>query len=75
MIDLFHIYILNLIVTVGLFIATLYRIKIEHDLAEVTIKNAELYYTLKLLKKSLETEELNNEELREFIEELINECK
>jgi hypothetical protein len=75
MIDIFHIYILNLVVTVGLFIATLYRAKIERDLANVTIKNAELYHALKVLRENLKYEKLTDEEIREFVNELIRECE
>jgi len=73
--ELLDIYILNLIVTVGLFIATLYRAKIERDLTKVTIKNAELYHSLKLLKKMLQSENLTDKEFRELIEEMIRGCE
>jgi len=73
--ELLDIYILNLIVTVGLFIATLYRAKIERDLTKVTIKNAELYHSFKLLKKMLQSENLTDKEFRELIEEMIRGCE
>jgi len=73
--ELLDIYILNLIITIGLLVATLYRAKIEHDLTKVTIKNAELYHSLKLLKKMLQSENLTDKEFRELIEEMIRGCE
>ena len=73
--ELLDIYILNLIITIGLLIATLYRAKIERDLTKVTIKNAELYHSLKLLKKMLQSENLTDKEFRELIEEMIRGCE
>lgn len=75
MADLLHIYLLNLVVTVALFIATLYRIKIEKKSVDVTIQNARARKSLEMLKRIVEREkDLILEDPKGFIKFLKEYC-
>ena len=68
MIDLFVIYILNLLVVVGMFIVTVYRAYIEYKNLQYIHKIKRLRTVLKLEREALK--ELSSEELKDFIEYL-----
>ena len=75
MADLWHVYLLNLVVTVALFIATLYRIKIEKKSVDVTIQNARARNSLEILKRIVEREkDLILEDAEGFIKFLKEYC-
>jgi len=75
MADLWHVYLLNLVVTVALFIATLYRIKIEKRSVDVTVQNARARNSLEMLKRIVEREkDLILEDPEEFIKFLKEYC-
>jgi len=75
MADLWHVYLLNLVVTVALFIATLYRIKIEKKSVDVTVQNARARNSLEMLKRIVEREkDLILEDPEEFIKFLKEYC-
>jgi hypothetical protein len=75
MADLLHIYLLNLVVTVALFVATLYRIKIEKKSVDVSIQNARARKSLEILKRIVEREkDLILEDPEEFIKFLKEYC-
>ena len=67
----------NLLVAVGLFFATLYRIKIEKNQIAVIIKNAEAAEKFKALKQTIKKEkdaimEMSGKEFLEFLERVVN---
>ena len=67
----------NSIVTAGLFIATLYRIKIEKKQIEVIIKNAVAAEKLRALRRIMEKEkslinEMTGNEFIEFLKQVVN---
>ena len=75
MADLWHVYLLNLVVTVALFIATLYRIKIEKKSVDVTVQNATARNSLEMLKRIVEREkDLILEDPEGFIKFLKEYC-
>ena len=75
MVDLWNVYLLNLVVTVALFIATLYRIKIEKKSVDVTAQNARARKSLEMLKRIVEREkDLILEDPEEFIKFLQGYC-
>lgn len=43
----------NMVVSIGLFIATLFRIKIEHDQVKIIIKNAQSAEKLRLIRETI----------------------
>jgi hypothetical protein len=76
MVDLWNVYLLNLVVTVALFIATLYRIKIEKKSIDVTAQNARSRNSLEMLKRIVEREkDLILEDPEEFIKFLKEYCR
>jgi len=69
-------YLLNLAITTILLLATLYRVKIERDIAKVTIENAVYRNALKRLKRILESEKdvietADGKEVYEFLKEFL----
>ena len=75
MVDLWNVYLLNLVVTVALFIATLYRIKIEKKSVDVTVQNARARNSLEMLKRIVEREkDLILEDPEGFIKFLKEYC-
>ena len=75
MVDLWHVYLLNLVVTVALFVATLYRIKIEKKSVDVFVQNARARRSLEMLKRIVEREkDLILEDPRGFIKFLKEYC-
>ena len=67
----------NTLTSIGLFIATLYRIKIERDQIRTTVENAKAVRKLEILRKIVELEkdqilEMNGKEVLEFLKEV---CK
>jgi len=68
----------NLLVTLGLFFATLYRIKIEKMQTDVMVKNARAAERIRTLKRLIETEKeiiisMSGKELIEFLEKICDE--
>jgi len=68
----------NLLVTIGLFLTTLYRVRIEKRQIDVLIKNAESAEKMKLIRKALENDkniflEMSGQEIIEFLEKVCNE--
>lgn len=65
----------NALVTIGLFLATLYRIKIEKSQIEVLIENAKAAETLRELKNAVVREEelirkMSGEEFIDFLKKV-----
>jgi 23S rRNA U2552 (ribose-2'-O)-methylase RlmE/FtsJ len=65
----------NTLVVFATFLATLYRIKIEHDQVQTVKQNVKAKECLESLRKYIKTERtslvnMDKEELREFIEYL-----
>lgn len=60
----------NALVTIGIFLATLYRIKIERKQVEIIIKNANSAEKLRKFQKMVEAEREMIEEMKghEFLE-------
>lgn len=67
----------NLVVMVGLFVATLYRIKIEREQIKTTIQNAKYAEKFKMLHSTIEREkdEIMTMSRHDFIEFLEEVCK
>jgi len=75
MADLWHVYLLNLVVTVALFIATLYRINIERKSLDATVKNTRAKTSLEMLKRIIAREkDLILEDPEGFIKFLKEYC-
>ena len=67
----------NLLVTIGLFLVTAYRVKIEKKQINILIKNAKAAEKIKLLKQTIKKEKdeilkMNSEEVLELLEEVCN---
>lgn len=76
MVGIEDLYLLNLAITTILLLATLYRVKIERDIAKVTIENAVYRNALKHLKRILESEKdvietADGKEVYEFLKEFL----
>ena len=76
MVGIEDLYLLNLAITTILLLATLYRVKIERDIAKVTIENAVYRNALKRLKRILESEKdvietADGKEVYEFLKEFL----
>jgi len=76
MVGLEDLYLLNLFITTILLLATLYRVKIERDIAKVTIENAKYRNALRRLKTILEKEKdiietADGKEFYEFLKEFL----
>lgn len=69
----------NTLVSIGLFTATLYRIKIEKDHVKTIVENANAAKKLELLKKAVEKEKdiilgmKNGEEMYDMLKSLLSE--
>lgn len=75
MVDILHVYLLNLVVTVGLFIATLYRINIEKRSLDAAVQNTRAKNSLEMLKRIAEREkDLILEDPEGFIKFLKEYC-
>lgn len=71
-----EIYLLNLIITTVLVIATLYRVKIERDMIKISQQNAKYMMLFKQLKEIMEKEkdiirECDIKEFYEFLKEFL----
>jgi len=67
----------NLLVTIGLFLVTAYRVKIEKKQINILIKNANAAEKIKMLKQTIKKEKdeilkMNSEEVLELLEEVCN---
>jgi len=67
----------NLLVTIGLFLVTAYRVKIEKKQINILIKNANAAEKIKMLKQTIKKEKdeilkMNSEEILELLEEICN---
>ena len=67
----------NLLVTIGLFLVTAYRVKIEKKQINILIKNANAAEKIKMLKQTIKKEKdeilkMNSEEVLELLEEICN---
>jgi len=67
----------NLLVTIGLFLVTAYRVKIEKKQINILIKNANADEKIKMLKQTIKKEKdeilkMNSEEVLELLEEVCN---
>lgn len=66
----------NVLVSIGLFLATLYRIKIEREQVKTIIRNAKSAEKLETIKKVVQKErseicKMNGGELMEFLEQVF----
>jgi len=67
----------NLLVTIGLFLVTAYRVKIEKQQINILIKNAKAAEKIKLLKQTIKKEKdeilkMNSEEVLELLKEVCD---
>jgi len=68
----------NLLVTIGLFLTTLYRVRIEKRQIDVLVKNAKSAEKMKMIRKALKNDkslflEMSGQEIIDFLESLCNE--
>jgi len=70
----------TILVSIGLFLATLYRIRIEREHVKVTIENARSAEKLKMIRKVIEREKdeirkMDGKEFLEFLKEIFKDEK
>ena len=74
--DIFQIYVLNLLVTIGLLVATLYRVIIEKKQIECLIQELKTKEKMEKLRMIIESEKdliisMKPEEYLDFLKELV----